>query len=181
VDGAIGKVTCDMAISVDGSVAGPNRGPETPFGDGVGNSLHSWMFDEPEANAAELTAMTGAGATGIWTGRAGGVPPLEMAGGTTFQFVTGGITDALARSQAAAGGRGVAIAGGAATVNQYLAAGLIDELRLHLAPVLLGRGERLFEGVGRTDCGPPAGHPPALRRHGVTTPMGPRPDRLRAP
>jgi hypothetical protein len=97
------------------------------------------MFNEPEANAAELTAMTGAGATGIWTGPAGGAPPLEMAGGTTFQFVTGGITDALARAQAAAGGRGVAIAGGAATVKQYLAAGA--------GP----RRKALFEGVGRTD------------------------------
>jgi dihydrofolate reductase len=77
--------------------------------------------------------------------------PVEMAGGTTFHFVTTGIADALQRARAAAGDRNVAIAGGAATVNQFLAAGLVDEVRLHVAPVLLGRGERLFDGVGRTD------------------------------
>jgi dihydrofolate reductase len=74
-----------------------------------------------------------------------------MAGGTTFHFVTGGITEALDRARAAAGDGNVLVAGGAATVNQYLAAGLIDDLYLHVAPVLLGRGERLFEGVDRTD------------------------------
>jgi dihydrofolate reductase len=140
----MGKVTCDMAISVDGFVAGPNQGPDAPFGEGVGDSLHRWMFDEPEANAAELTEMTAARA--FIMGR-----NLAMEGGTTFHFVTGGITEALERAQIAAGDWNVAIAGGAATVNQFLAAGLVDELRLHTAPVLLGRGERLFEGIGRTD------------------------------
>jgi dihydrofolate reductase len=73
-----------------------------------------------------------------------------MEGGTTFTFVTDGIESALKQARAA-GDRDVAIAGGAATVNQYLAAGLLDELRLHVAPVVLGAGERLFEGVsGRT-------------------------------
>jgi len=77
--------------------------------------------------------------------------PVPMEGGTTFTFVTDGIESALKQARAAAGDRDVAIAGGAATVNQYLAAGLIDELRLHVAPVVLGAGERLFEGVsGRT-------------------------------
>ena len=73
--------------------------------------------------------------------------PLPMRGGTSFTFVTDGIESALARARAAAGQADVAIAGGAATVNHYLAAGLIDELRLHLAPVVLGAGERLFDGV----------------------------------
>jgi dihydrofolate reductase len=77
--------------------------------------------------------------------------PLTMKGGTTFTFVTDGIDPALARARAAAGDADVLIAGGAATVNQYLAAGLLDELRLDVAPVILGRGERLFEGVGDTD------------------------------
>jgi dihydrofolate reductase len=74
--------------------------------------------------------------------------PLTMQGGTTFTFVTNGIESALEQARAAAGDGDVAITGGAATVNQYLAAGLIDELRLHVAPVVLGAGERLFEGVG---------------------------------
>ncbi|WP_331715884.1 dihydrofolate reductase family protein [Tessaracoccus coleopterorum] len=61
--------------------------------------------------------------------------------------MTGGIEDALAAAIAAAGERSVAIAGGAATINQFLAAGLIGELRLHVAPILLGEGERIFDGV----------------------------------
>jgi dihydrofolate reductase len=77
--------------------------------------------------------------------------PIEMEGGTTFHFVTDGIESALAQARAAAGDRDVAIAGGAATVNQFLAAGAIDELRLHVASVVLGVGERLFEGVGPLD------------------------------
>jgi len=68
-----------------------------------------------------------------------------------FEEPEANAAEALERSQAAAGDRRVAIAGGAATVNQFLAAGLVDELRLHLAPVLLGRGERLFEGVDRNE------------------------------
>jgi dihydrofolate reductase len=77
--------------------------------------------------------------------------PLEMEGGTTFHFVTDGIEAALERARAAAGERHVAIAGGAATVNQYLAAGLIDELRLHVVPLLLGAGERLLEGAPKAE------------------------------
>jgi dihydrofolate reductase len=74
--------------------------------------------------------------------------PLEMQGGTTFHFVTGGIESALDQARAAAGDQDVSIAGGASTVNQYLAAGLLDELYLHVAPVVLGGGERLLENVG---------------------------------
>ncbi|MBE1490027.1 dihydrofolate reductase [Plantactinospora soyae] len=73
--------------------------------------------------------------------------PLTMKGGTTFTFVTDGIDSALAQALTAAGEQDVAIAGGAATVNQYLAAGLIDELRTHVAPFTLGAGERLFDGA----------------------------------
>ncbi|HEY1330531.1 MAG TPA: dihydrofolate reductase family protein [Actinomycetota bacterium] len=74
--------------------------------------------------------------------------PLSMQGGTTFTFVTDGIDSALERATRAAGDRNVLIAGGAHTVQQYLAAGLVDEFELHVVPILLGRGERLFEGVG---------------------------------
>jgi len=73
--------------------------------------------------------------------------PIEMAGGTTFHFVTEGFETAFARASEAAGDRGVDIAGGASTVRQALTAGVIDELVLDIAPVLLGSGEALFEGV----------------------------------
>jgi dihydrofolate reductase len=74
--------------------------------------------------------------------------PLVMQGGTTFTFVTDGIEAALALARVAAGTADVAIAGGAATVRQYLAAGLLDELHLHLVPIALGAGERLLDDVG---------------------------------
>jgi len=74
--------------------------------------------------------------------------PLPLQGGTTFTFVTGGIESALEQARAAAGDWDVMIAGGASAVQQYLAAGLLDELYLHVVPVLLGAGERLLEGVG---------------------------------
>jgi dihydrofolate reductase len=73
--------------------------------------------------------------------------PIEMAGGTTFHFVTDGFDAAFARASEAAGDRGVDIAGGASTVRQALGAGVIDELVLDFAPVLLGAGERIFDGV----------------------------------
>ena len=98
-----------------------------------------------------------------WTGWWGDDPPyhtpvfvlthhprqaLPMRGGTTFTFVTDGIESALEQARAAAGDKDVAIAGGASAVRQYLAAGLLDELYLHIVPVILGAGERLFEDVG---------------------------------
>jgi dihydrofolate reductase len=73
--------------------------------------------------------------------------PIEMEGGTTFHFVTDGFGAALERAKAAAGDREIAVAGGASTIRQALAAGAIDELTLDVAPVLLGAGERLFDGV----------------------------------
>ena len=74
-------------------------------------------------------------------------PPLAMKGGTEFRFVTGGIHDALAQAKAAAGGRDVRLGGGVATVREYLRAGLVDDLHLAVAPVLLGSGEHLMHGV----------------------------------
>jgi dihydrofolate reductase len=75
--------------------------------------------------------------------------PLEMEGGTTFHFVTDGIESALAEATDAAGARDIWLAGGASAVNQYLGAGLVDEIDLSIAPVILGGGERLFEGLER--------------------------------
>jgi len=172
------KVTCDMTISADGYAAGPNQTRERPFGDEPASELHRWMFEEAEANAAEIEAITAAAAYVMgrnmfgpgrgdwdldWKGWWGDDPPyhapvfvlshhprepLAMEGGTTFTFVTDGIESALAQAREAAGDGDVAIAGGAQTVNQYLAAGLVDELRLHVAPLVLGAGERLLAGVG---------------------------------
>lgn len=73
--------------------------------------------------------------------------PIEMEGGTTFHFVTGGIHEALERAREAAGALDVKIGGGTSTVRQYLQAGLIDELHVALSPVLLGRGEAVFAGL----------------------------------
>jgi dihydrofolate reductase len=142
-------------------------------------TLHSWMFDHADDHRAELTAITEAGAFIMgrnmfspgrgswdldWEGWWGPDPPyhapvfvlthhardpVEMAGGTTFHFVTGGPSRALELAREAAGGGNVAIAGGTTTINEYLAAGQIDELRLHLVPVVVGvEYVRLFDGVG---------------------------------
>jgi len=74
--------------------------------------------------------------------------PLAMQGGTTFIFVTDGIESAMDQARAAAGDGVVSIAGGASTIQQFLAAGMLDELYVHVVPIILGRGERLFENVG---------------------------------
>jgi dihydrofolate reductase len=80
--------------------------------------------------------------------------PLSMQGGTTFTFITDGIRSALEQARAAAGEGNVAIAGGASAVQQYLAAGMLDELYLHIVPVILGAGERLLENVGQPTLEP---------------------------
>ncbi|MDG4786129.1 dihydrofolate reductase family protein [Micromonospora sp. WMMD1102] len=171
------RVVCDISISVDGFVAGPGQSREQPLGGGGAERLHSWLFEAQDENRAEIDAIVSAGAFVMgrnmfgpirgewhldWQGWWGEEPPyhgpvfvlthhprepLTMKGGTTFTFVTDGIEAALDRARAAAGDRDVAIAGGAATVNQYLRAGLVDELRTHVAPVVLGAGERLFTDV----------------------------------
>jgi dihydrofolate reductase len=74
--------------------------------------------------------------------------PLELEGGTTFTFVTDGIEAALEQARRAAGGKDVSLAGGARAAQQYLAAGLVDEMEINVVPTLLGSGERLFDGVG---------------------------------
>ena len=79
--------------------------------------------------------------------------PLVMEGGTTFHFVTDGIRVALERARDAANGKDVRIGGGAATIRQYLRERLIDELHVAIAPVLLGAGERLFDGINLPDLG----------------------------
>jgi dihydrofolate reductase len=76
-------------------------------------------------------------------------PSIEMKGGTTFHFVTEGIESAVAQATAAAQGQDIWLAGGASVINQYLAAGLVDEIDISIAPVIMAGGERLFEGLQR--------------------------------
>jgi dihydrofolate reductase len=141
------------------------------MGDG-GEQLHDWMFagksdEEAEASLAEQFVSVGAvlmGRTmldvgiGPWgenpvfhapvfvvTHRA--AEPIERAGGTTYTFVTDGPEEALSRARAAAGERDIRVEGGAAIVRHYLHAAVVDELRLHVVPVLLGSGTRLFAGA----------------------------------
>ena len=185
------SVSCQMSISLDGFVAGPNQSLENPIGEG-GLRLHQWVFETAswreqhgEAGGArsvdsdivrDLVKNVGAYIMGrkmfgggdgpwdaTWTGWWGEDPPyhvpvfvlthhprkpLLMQGGTTFMFVTDGIESALEQARAAAGDKDIQIAGGAQTVQQYLRAGLLDELYLHTVPVMLGAGERLLENVG---------------------------------
>jgi dihydrofolate reductase len=173
----MGKVYSDIAVSADGFAAGLNQREDAPFGDIDENWLHGWMFDTAGENRAEVDAITSAGATIMgrnmfgpvrgewdreWRGWWGEDPPyhgpvyvlthfahepIEMMGGTTFHFVTDGIHAALDRARADAGDRDISIAGGATTVNAFLAAGLLDELRLHVTPAVLGAGVRIFDGV----------------------------------
>jgi len=173
----MGIVYSDITVSADGFAAGLNQTEERPFGNIDETWLHAWMFETPDENRAEIDGIVSSGATIMgrnmfgpvrgewdrdWRGWWGPNPPyhndvfvlthhrhepIEMEGGTTFHFVTEGIHAALERARAAAGDRNISIAGGARTVNQFLAAGLLDELRLHVAPCILGAGERLFDGV----------------------------------
>ncbi|WP_151081865.1 dihydrofolate reductase family protein [Nocardioides cynanchi] len=173
----MGKVTTDPAISLDGFMAGPDQDVEHPLGVGGEALHRWHFGEAEKDNAAEAEAMVSAGAYVMgrnmfgpvrgewdldWRGWWGEDPPyhapvfvlthyprapLEMEGGTTFHFVTDGIEEALRLAQEAAGDRHVSVCGGASTINQYLAAGHIDELRLHVAPVVLGRGEAPFRGL----------------------------------
>ncbi|TCO51351.1 dihydrofolate reductase [Kribbella antiqua] len=146
-------------------------------GDGWGDKLHAWYSETPDENQAEIDEGLDAKAFIMgrnmfgpvrgewdrdWNGWWGDEPPYHapvfvlthhardpqpMAGGTSYHFITDGIESALAQAREAAGDGNVAIMGGATTINQYLTAGLIDELRLHISPLILGAGTRLFEGV----------------------------------
>ena len=178
------RVTCDLTISLDGFAAGPSQTPANPLGEGgelLGRWM--FEEPESNAAALEGILAAGAYIMGRnmfagpgpgpwdedWQGWWGEEPPyhapvfvlthhprgpLEMQGGTTFSFVTDGIESALAQARKAAGSKDVAIAGGAQTVRQYLSAGLIDELRLHIAPIVLGAGERLLDGVANLKLEP---------------------------
>ncbi|HEV2778388.1 MAG TPA: dihydrofolate reductase family protein [Actinophytocola sp.] len=187
----MGKVRCNISISLDGYAAGPNQSLADPLGEGA-ERLHDWVvgleawrrehgMEGGEVNAStavieESIANVGAGIMGRnmfgggrgpwgdepWKGWWGEDPPFHTPifvlthhprepltlSDTTFVFVTDGIESALERARAAAGDKDVTINGGAATIRQYLAAGLLDELELHVTPVILGSGERLLDDIG---------------------------------
>ena len=169
------KVIAGITTSVDGYVAGPDDGPGKGLGEG-GERLHYWVFGGPWTYDADPTggpsgedaawleeAMSGLGAIvgGRYTYEAAehwggenpfGVPffivthrPEEQPEGDAFTFVDG-LAEAVARAKETAGDRNVHVMGGADVIRQALEAGLVDELTIVVAPVILGGGKRLFEG-----------------------------------
>jgi dihydrofolate reductase len=193
----VSRLRCQISVSLDGFVAGPNPSEEHPLGEG-GERLHEWVVrlaawrethgrEGGETNASSAVieeALDNVGATVMgrnmfgggpgpwgeqpWNGWWGDEPPfrtpvfvlthherepLEMKGGTTFTFVTDGIESALAQAREAARGKDVSLGGGAGVIQQYLAAGLLDELQLSVVPVLLGGGTRLFENLAGAGVG----------------------------
>ncbi len=173
----MGTIYLDMSMSLDGFIAGRNVGIDNPLGDG-GEQLHQWMFagkSSAQSRHYELDrfATTGALVMGrtmldVGIGPWGDDPvyrapvfvvthraerPVVKQGGTTYTFVTDGPDAALDHARAAAGEQDICLAGGANVIQHYLSAQVVDELRLHIVPVLLGGGTPLFG---------PDEHPPAL-------------------
>src|SRR3989454_10037950 len=166
----MGKVTCEISMSLDGFIAGPNVRVGNGMGD-EGDRLHDWKFGTKtktdDAIVDEISASTGAVLIGKRMFDVGfepwgdpppfGMPvfivtheerePLPMQGGTTYTFVTDGIEAALELARAAAGDKNVGVWGGANIMRQYLKAGVLDEMHIHLIPVLLAGGIRLFEDL----------------------------------
>lgn len=165
----MGKVIVDISVSLDGFMAGANISTQYPLGEG-GERLHDWFFSAKtpadEAIMGEVAASSGAVILGrrmydtaIDTGW-GGVSPFEVPAFVLtsrpapenlvagFTFVNNSIENVLAQAQAIAGDKHVWVIGGANLIQQYLKAGLVDELRLHIPPVLFGTGTRLFEDTG---------------------------------
>lgn len=165
----MGKVSIDMSMSLDGFVAGPNVSVEQPMGES-GERLHEWLFNTARSEIdveieRQMFATTGAVILGkrtfeVGVGEWGDTPfpvpcfvlthksqeELVMKSGT-FTFVTGGIESALERARAAAGEKDVRLMG-ADIAQQFLKAGLLNEIQINLVPVLLGDGVRLFDHVG---------------------------------
>jgi dihydrofolate reductase len=175
----MGKVVAAITTSVDGYVAGPDDGPGKGLGEG-GERLHYWVFggpwtydEEPRGEAAGddaawlREAMSGLGAVvaGRWTYEAArhwgdenpwDKPffivthrPEEQPEGDDFVFVDG-VEAAVEQAREAAGDKHVHVRGGADTIRQALEAGLVDELTIIVAPVVLGGGKRLFEGFSKS-------------------------------
>jgi len=167
----MGKVVFDISMSLDGFMTAANRRPEEPMGDG-GQRLHEWAFGDDRRDREVLTS--GVGTLGAviagrrtyddsvpWWGADGPTGPArvpvfvlshdvpeDVPDGGVYTFVAGGIERALEQAKAAAGDKGVTVMGGAVTGQQYLRAGLVDELSIHLVPVLFGSGTRMFDNLG---------------------------------
>ena len=166
----MGKVIYDISMSLDGFITGANVRPEAGLGDG-GERLHEWAFNSPDPRNRELLAK-GASLGAIITGRHNydlSVPYWEADGPTgaarvativvshsvpkdipergVYRFADG-IEAALEKAQKAAGDKDVAIMGGANIAAQFLKLRLVDEISIHLVPVLFGSGTRLFEHLG---------------------------------
>jgi dihydrofolate reductase len=168
----VGKVISGISMSLDGFITGPNVDREHQLGDG-GDVLHRWLW-EPDPRDAQLLDDMGREVGAILMGRrsydlaegdggwgdggpAGPAPcfvlthnppaPDTVRASEVFTFVTGGIHDAVDQARAAAGNKVVGVHGGSAA-QQCLAEGLLDELVISLAPVLLGSGTRLFDHIG---------------------------------
>jgi dihydrofolate reductase len=158
-------VVSDMSMSLDGFVTGPNDSRENPFGDGAG-TLHNWIFDSPtDADQAFLTeAIEGTGAVvmgrrsfdkcvEMWgaDGPLGGLPvfvvthnaPTEQYP-SCYTFVTDGVASALKQAEDAAGDKSVGLHG-ATVMQQAVPLGLVDEIIVHVVPLLIGGGTRLFD------------------------------------
>lgn len=166
----MGTVYVDMSMSLDGFIAGPNdevddlhawmyglKAFREPHGEAGGTSdRDSEILDEAMKRSG--ASIVGRRMYELADGWGDNPPfhepvfvlthesrePLAKAGGTTFTFVTDGVESAMAQAREAAGGRDIAIRGGAKTVQQFLASGLVDEIQVHIVPILLGRGIRLF-------------------------------------
>jgi dihydrofolate reductase len=166
------KLVSNISVSLDGFITDPNARVGTPLEGNDPGRLSDWQFDaKTETDAAivdEMYESTGAVLMGKRMFDVGfepwgdpppyGMPvfivtheerePLPMQGGTTYTFVTDGIEAALELARAAAGDKNVGIWGGANIIREYLRAGLLDEMQIHLIPVLFGDGIRLFEDLG---------------------------------
>ena len=160
------RVICDMSISLDGYVTGPNDSRENPFGDGAG-MLHDWIFDAAtdDDRAILQEMLDGVGAVvmgrksfdknegdGGWGdgGPVGDTPCFVVthhkpttAHPTVYTFVTDGVASAIEQAKSAAGDKVVGLHG-ATVMQQALPLGLVDEIRVHVIPVLLGGGTPLF-------------------------------------
>jgi dihydrofolate reductase len=123
------------AVIMGRNMFGPIRGPWQD------ESWRGWWGEDPPYHAPVF----------ILTHHARG--PIQMEGGTTFHFVTEGVESAYEQAVAAAGSKDITLAGGASTVQQFIAAGLLDELQINLVPILLGGGERLLDGLGGAPVG----------------------------
>ncbi|HEV7564758.1 MAG TPA: dihydrofolate reductase family protein [Microbacteriaceae bacterium] len=170
----MGKLVVEMTMSLDGFISGPDVRVGQPLGLG-GERLHEWLFSPDNDVDREATAAIFDTSGAVLMGRRvydtiegwGDEDPfgrpcfvvtqraheVRVRGATTYTFVTDGIANALEQARAAAGEKDVTIMGGADLAQQFIEGGLVDELRIHVAPVLFGAGTRLFDLVATGQAG----------------------------